>query len=230
MSQTTIEAAAPATPKPMPRIRVSAGYLRLAATCMAVCDIRYYLQGVLIEPRPEGGAFLVATNGHHLIAIIDPDGECSAPTIISPSKATLAACPKANPHSRGKAECYTIKVEGLTALCVTDNDVGLPKHIQPRDTIIEGGKFPDWRRVLPDFATLKPGAPQCVNPIYRNAPLAAIGHGRFLSVEGFQREGDQLAPLVQRLCGMSNVVHVVMPFRGESDVAPWVDAWKGLRP
>jgi hypothetical protein len=228
MSQAEIPSAT-ASPKPMPKIRVGAGYLRLAATCMAVSDIRYYLQGVMIESRPEGGAFLVATNGSHLIAIIDPDGECSEPTIISPNKATLAACPKASPHGRGIEEVRTIEVEGAAALAVTDSN-GVLKHIQPREVIIEGGKFPEWRRVLPQFERLKPGSPQCVNPVLRNAPLAAIGHGRFISVETFQAEGDSYAPLVQRLCGMNNVVHVVMPFRGEADMAPWRAAWEGRLP
>lgn len=219
---------APATPKPMPKIRVSAGYLRLAATCMAVADIRYYLQGVLIEPRPQGGAFLVATNGHHLIAIIDPEGECSAPTIISPTKATLASCPKADPHSRGVAEARTIEVEGETALAISDNN-GLLRHIQPRDVVIEGGYFPQWRRVLPAFEKLKPGQPQCVNPIYRNAPLAAIAHGKFISIDGFQASDDVHAPLVQRLCRMDNVVHIIMPFRGDSAVTQWADLWKAAK-
>ncbi len=56
------------------RCIVSADLFRRAALCAANGGTRYYLNGVHVEPSPEGGALLVATNGHSLVCIRDPDG------------------------------------------------------------------------------------------------------------------------------------------------------------
>lgn len=225
MSQQTIEAAAPAATKTMPRIRVSAAYLRLAATCRATLDIRYYLTGILVEPRKQGGCILVGTDGHHLIAIIDPAGECSESTIIAPNRATIAACPKVNPFHRGEQEVRTIEVEGVTALAVSD-DKGLLVNVQPREAIIEG-KFPDLQRVLPAWDRLQPGSPQQINPIYRNAPLAAISAGKMPGVQSYIEPGRDI--LVQRWSGMDNVVHIVMSQRVHDAHQPWIDLWSTVK-
>lgn len=223
MSQQTI--AAPATPKPMPRISVAASYVRLAATCMAERDIRYYLCGVLIEPRAEGGAYIVATNGHMLIAIIDKGGECSAPTIIAPNKATLAACPKVAPFDRGGRILRTLEVEGETALGVT-NEAGRLAHIQACDTIIEG-KFPDWGRVLPVWDQLKPGSPAQVSHVYRNAPFAAMRCTIMAAAQSYTDPDARM--LVQRMDGLDNVVHIVMSQRHSESADGWVGLWRGVR-
>jgi hypothetical protein len=224
MSQQTIEADTPAEPKPMPRISVKAAYVRLAATCRADHDIRYYLRGILIEPRPEGGAFIVGTNGHMLIAIIDKDAECSASTIISPTKALIAACPKATPW-KNDAILRTIEVEGQTALGVTD-DRGLLKFIQAHDTTIEA-KFPDLKRVLPVWDKLEVGGPEEIEPHYRNAPLAAINAGKHFGVNCYHDPVRSM--LVQRLAGMDNVVHIVMARRLQHERKPWVDLWSAVK-
>ena len=220
MSQQSIEAGAPAATKPMPRISVKAAYVRLAATCRAGHDIRYYLTGIQIEPRKEGGAYIVGTNGHMLIAIIDKDAECSASTIINPSKALIAACPKVNPH-KNEAVLRTIEIEGKACLGVT-NEQGLLTIIQAQETIIEG-KFPDLNRVMPAWDKLEIGGPEEIEPHYRNAPLAAINAGKHFGVNCYHDPARGM--LVQRLAGMDNVVHMVMSRRLQHERKPWIDLW-----
>ena len=61
---------------------------------MAANDIRYYLNGVLVTPRAEGGVYLVATDGHRLMAVIDESGSVDKERIIRFPKSFLAKLPK----------------------------------------------------------------------------------------------------------------------------------------
>lgn len=45
-------------------------------------DVRFYLNGVFIEPNPEGGIVMTATNGVCGMSVVDKDGSCDAPGII----------------------------------------------------------------------------------------------------------------------------------------------------
>jgi len=206
--------------KPMPRISVKAAYVRLAATCRADHDIRYFLTGILIEPRKEGGAYIVGTNGHMLIAIIDKDAECSASTIINPSKALIAACPKVNPH-KNEAVLRTIEIEDKPCLGVTDEH-GQLTFIQAHETIIEG-KFPDLNRVMPDWDKLEIGGPEEIEPHYRNAPLAAINAGKHYGVNCYRDPARGM--LVQRLASMDHVVHIMMSRRMTDSPSKWRQLW-----
>ncbi|MBN8294958.1 hypothetical protein JI664_23505 [Rhodobacter sp. NTK016B] len=46
-------------------------------------DSRYYLQGVFIEPIPEGGAWLVATDGFIMLVARDATAHAPAPALVS---------------------------------------------------------------------------------------------------------------------------------------------------
>ena len=64
-------------------IRVGAPFLAAAALFVSRDVARYYLTGVYIEPAKDGGALLVATDGHRLIALRDPEGVCDKPFICA---------------------------------------------------------------------------------------------------------------------------------------------------
>ncbi|MFH1806867.1 MAG: hypothetical protein ABID63_18455 [Pseudomonadota bacterium] len=53
------------------RITVSAKHFLAAWLFISKEETRYYLNGVLIEPHPDGGVIMAATDGHALIAIRD---------------------------------------------------------------------------------------------------------------------------------------------------------------
>lgn len=53
---------------------VSADLFRRAMMAQSTEETRYYLNGVHIEPCPEGGALLVATDGHRLLVFRDEHG------------------------------------------------------------------------------------------------------------------------------------------------------------
>ncbi|MGU5132845.1 hypothetical protein [Pseudomonas aeruginosa] len=76
--------------------RAKAHYLAAVSLFMAHNDVRYYLNGISIEPASQGGVLLIATNGHHIGVMHDPDGWASSKIIISPSTALVAGMKKRN--------------------------------------------------------------------------------------------------------------------------------------
>jgi len=96
---------------------------------------RYYLNGVCIQPHPDG-AIMAATDGHMLLAAHDAAGQGPtdpAGVIVNLGKEGLKAA------SKGK-------------LLTIDPDTGQARvdglWISPGTTIVDGA-FPDWRRILP---------------------------------------------------------------------------------
>jgi len=205
---------------------IRASYLRLAMTCMARGDIRYYLCAVRIEPREEGGAFIVATDGHCLIAIIDEKGVCDVPVLICPDRVTAAQLPKVGSSRDTDEAKVSIEAYGSSiALKVTDKD-GVPTHLQIRATTVEGN-FPDWRKVVPKFADLKPGFIDPVNPTYPPRVLPALCD-KHPAMQPFQavRGGG----VVYRLEAHRTVLFIVMPRREATDPAPWMKTWEQKPP
>jgi len=113
--------------------------LKAALICSAVKDIRYYLNGVLVEytPRESGGILtFCGTDGHILFAGTAPaefmDGEhAQAFSLIIPSDTVKAAC-------KGKMPIVTLS-------SLPDGRYSLGDALF---TAIDG-RFPDFRRVIP---------------------------------------------------------------------------------
>lgn len=131
--------------------RAKAHYLAAVSLFMAHNDVRYYLNGISIEPASQGGVLLIATNGHHIGVMHDPDGWASNKIIISPSTALVAGMKKRN---AGTAFIYE------RAGVISDSDWPAPddvKQFAPFDpgTLISAqlelvdAKYPDWRRPIP---------------------------------------------------------------------------------
>ena len=153
-------------------IRVNADLFRIAYACASKEETRYFLNGVFVEPHPDGGAMLTALDGRRMVTIYDVDGEASAGAIISVSKEFLGLC------RSGKEIPRQLHVFGPDA---TVKEGGTP--IGFAANCILPGLFPDWRHVVPKF----------------DAKAAA---GPFLSFDGpyleaFSKIGVQLAKVRQ---------------------------------
>lgn len=140
---------------------ISAAALKAVALAKGVHDIRYYLNGVLIEAH-EQGTFLVATDGHRMhamrVLVTYADDSAKLPVgtqIILPDSAI--------------GTLKLTKTEGDTLTVVVDDNwrsgqlnYGLTYRASWQAV---GGKFPDWRRVLPRGATVD-GKGCTINPDY----------------------------------------------------------------
>lgn len=138
-------------------IKFKARIAHAVASIIPENEVRYYLKGIYVEPCQEGGIIAVVTDGHRLVAVRDPNGECSEPAILSMTKETVAAAKK----NRKSGLIEYAKKSGLR---VTD-DAGVVKYIQPDNPVCDG-KFPEWRRVMPASDTLITGLHGTFNPNY----------------------------------------------------------------
>jgi hypothetical protein len=211
-----------------PVISVRASYVRLAATCMARMDIRYYLCGIRVEPRTEGGAFIVGTDGHRLMAIIDSTAICTRPAIVKPDARTLSMLPTVD--GKGDTEEARLSLTSFRdkpALLVTDK-LGLPLHVQVANAEIEGGKFPRWRTVLPVFDKLAPVIADPFSLAYAADMLMGFApRSRMTSVTMLQ--AGKHSGIALHFEGYDNALGIVMPRYQEKGTAKWLKTWGPLR-
>jgi DNA polymerase-3 subunit beta len=143
--------------------RVNPKYFAAMALFMAKQDVRYYLNGISVEPHPDGGAIIVATDGHRLAVIHDPDGWCTQQIIVGEiKKPLLDACKKrARRHYQEEAPAALwIGQHGSVVTRLPAVQSGeKAEHLAPADlfgelclfncrTSIVDGVFPNWRRLL----------------------------------------------------------------------------------
>jgi hypothetical protein len=209
-------------------INIKARLVAAIAQFKASNDIRYYLKGVYVEPHPEGGAIIVATQGHAMGIWHDTSGEVERPIILSVGKALLAACSSGNEFEKRRL------VDKNGRLTVVDNtgaeiyiqgEIG--KKVGAEQYEVEG-KFPDWRRVVPE---IEPGKTQLYNvlqPQYlrlaSEATRIAFGGDKFGNSLTLRQPAVNRAILVQsshRDAG--GFVGVIMPMRDEVDLS--LPAW-----
>lgn len=204
------------------------------ALFMAKQDVRYYLNGISVEPHPDGGAIIAATDGHRLAVIHDPDGWCTSQIIVGDIKKTLLdACKKkARRHYQEEAPAALwIGQHGSVVTRLPTVQAGeKAEHQSPVDlfgelslyackTSIVDGKFPDWRRVInterkgnkEHFPTINAGYLHDVS-LAQDIILGKSNHVRGVSIEPF---GETCSIVVRTLGGElhDRFVALIMPMR-----------------
>lgn len=179
-------------------------------------DIRYYLNGVLVE-KAEKGVYLVASDGHCMAVAHDADGtlEGADQVIISVSKG-LAAAAKSAKSIAGIEQKVLLTGRRVRMAVDFDSTGALESFVQPGNSQVEG-RFPNWRKVAPDFDKLKRGAftgAEGVNAVYL-ARCAKLG-SRKLSALSFWQE-EPCKPVVIQSVGAPEVMVIIAVMRGESD-------------
>ncbi len=139
------------------RITVSAKHFYAAWQFISSEETRYYLNGVYIEPHPDGGALLVATDGHTMAVIRDAnariDGDqgwiCGLPK--HPFDAKLKRRDAGHLHFVGRTAYLTesimagaVSEPGFDPTLITEFHMAIA-FARPID-----GTFPEWRRVIPN--------------------------------------------------------------------------------
>ena len=122
-----------------------------AASLFASKDTcRYYLNGVLIEPDPLGGVFIVATDGHRMVVFRDPEGMTDKPHILPVSKRLFNACK----FSAKAGERELIADGDLIHLYEKQKEDEPDARIDVSIYCEIDGTYPDWRTA---FQTIKVG-------------------------------------------------------------------------
>jgi DNA polymerase-3 subunit beta len=152
------------TPNPETRrITVQAKYFLAAWQFISTHESRHFLRGVHVEPHPDGGALLVATNGHILCAIHDEtakigDGEswiCFAPQSI---RTALNKRDAGHLHFVGNSAYVTTQdwtkrqgATGQSPAILTEHHIAV-SWAPPIDAT-----YPQWRASLPATHTTPTG-------------------------------------------------------------------------
>ena len=158
---------------------------------------RPHLHGVYIEPCPDGGAILTATNGKILISIRDPFALVKGSAIVTLNELMIRACkPKKsdidvteralliNSEGEGRADGIALAEAIVAHVFAADPDLSrdnaMALFAEPSDQIcaaqygelIVNAEFPSWRGVLPRFGDT-PGASGACHDAQLCKPLIA---------------------------------------------------------
>lgn len=212
------------------QIRFNAKYVAVLAEFMGKSDVRYYLNGVFVTPHNENGVLLVATDGHTMVIIYDPEGETNGDHIFPLSKPLIAAAKKRVP-SIGKPEAIEL-IGDAAYVRQFKEDLAYDPAISAMDVHVEhcppiDGKYPDIRRVIPT------GIPTpsliTLDPEYM-ARLSKVGKAL-----GFPCVGASLFTygmnngIAVRLSHLPEALFIIMPMRpGEEIKEPigdWLMSW-----
>jgi len=190
-------------------LQIPRSYLAAVARFAAKDDIRYYLNGVLVEVHANI-AYLVGTDGHTLaVARIARDGENMAGqgSAILPRELVEKIKAKGN---HGLALVLSVGEDGQCTL----NDCGTRTTSGAID-----GKFPDWRRVIPRKVS---GEAQFLQPDFlARCKKAAEDLGSKTGNFALGYNGNSAALVTYDEPG---ILSVIMPMRGSAcEAAPeWV--------
>ncbi|GAB4059277.1 hypothetical protein [Uliginosibacterium sediminicola] len=151
----------------------SAAMARWVSPCMPTNDIRFYLNGIHIEPLKSGGVLITATDGHRLMSAFDKEGVANRAFVVKINRESLRHCSKRESiflTKRNKNLGTKIAVRGNSNLTVI-NGIGEEIFIQPGHCIIDCSSYPKWReegRITnpPNRSDLVPAGEALVNMSY----------------------------------------------------------------
>lgn len=148
-------------------LQVDANLYRAAVICASVEPVRDYICCVRLEPHPDGGVVMIATDGHRMMVIRDHSGQCRKPFSFLLPPAGLLAC---KPSGKLKADPVRIVVQSDGSARVGS------EYVSDKNVLVQGD-YPDWRKVIPVQK-------------WKNEPTSFNAH--YLS--GFAKIGDILNP------------------------------------
>lgn len=165
---------------------------------------RYTLNAVRVEPHPDGGAAIIATDGHTMGIFHDRDGVCDEPVTIA-FRPEIAYLAKAK-----KGTVRLIKVNGDLDI-IQPASKSVPEQVLVRffnAILTNSSQFPNWRQVLPDEEEATHRADFNGKYLARCALGKAQYHSDGISI--FQKDENTQAVI---RTGRDDFVGIVMPMR-----------------
>jgi hypothetical protein len=199
------------------RVKFPARHIVALNSFAARNDIRYYLNGVYFEKATDRpGLYLVATNGHTMLVIYEPEGQMvhDRDGLIMRVPPQMIGAIRANKRQY----CTNLVAKGCR-VSLTD-DFGQEHrdgefYIMPGHPWIDGN-FPQWRRVIPNFDKLRPGSASAVNSQYlanfHNPYRKRVD--RFGAVRLWQEPSTDRwsgAPIAVQMATEPNLLGIIMP-------------------
>jgi len=209
----------------MAKFQFRADQFRAASLIVSKEETRYYLNGVHVEPDPNGGIFMVATDGHKLSCFHDPYGHADRPTILTCDFKSPALKEK-----RGDPTYRRVHVDGTDATlhAIGDATEDYLWTSAPVDRMMFeeiDGAFPDWRRVVPLDVDPSESGVFSFNGNYLKTIIDSVkilSSDRATQLEIFQKTPTD--PAVIRCSSAPGALYVIMPIRAhcESSTPDWL--------
>lgn len=218
--------------------RVNPKYFAAIHLCSANRDVRYYLNAVQIERHPEQGVIIIATNGHIMGVVHDPDGwlrdDLGSLLVGKSSKRLLTAC-QAKRGTDGE-EPKSLWIASKFSVVSSSGDpsegpepFGPLAHLTEKSELVDG-KFPDWRTAMPKERNLIGTCYPWVNGEYletfHKVANTLRGKARYSSGLHLEPSGEKNAVVVrlQDVDLDERFVGVIMSMRGNA-VESLLPAW-----
>lgn len=188
------------------KITIQQKDLRAVSYAMAKDDIRYYLNGVLVESNG-AETRLVATDGHRLHAVIaEGDGPVVAPVAFIIPADMVKKCLAAKGPRADKAPAI-----------IVDYDAGkIAAKLPDGSEIVQfaiDGRFPDYQRIIPRCDAEPEIA--IFNPAY--VADAVKGYSDFMEIKGKTPPSIGVRPngASPGVLSANGFTAIIMPLRGE---------------
>lgn len=194
-----------------PQIQVAASLFRAASEFQSKEEVRYYINGVYVQPHPDGGAVMVGTDGHRMLVAHDKEGVCTKPAIVQLEAAAYQPLGK-DPELK---------------LCVGADGIATCGHYRSVKNTFIDGTFPDWARVVKPVVELAKkrfhGKPQFEPASFNAKYISGIRKvTKALGEEGVAVRIVTFAsaePALLLIPSRSDVFGVLMPMLAECDPA-----------
>jgi hypothetical protein len=187
--------------------RVSAAAIKLVFPFAATQDIRYYLNGVNIRPLEDDTVMVVASDGHRIIVVRDPNGYAEREMIVRVDKDALK-------HAANAKHTFDVMSNGMAMF---SGEVAQPLFIQPGNSLIDGN-FPRVERIINTIG-YREGIHGPVNPSYlSDALVIAKSFGN--SIRFFTRDADSPLNFVLGGLGDLECFGGIMKLKDNFDVLP----------
>lgn len=185
----------------------NAALFATAAIAAATDTTAGVLRGVYIEPHPDGGVTITATNRAALVSIYDASGRTSKPALILPHAVPLAPIKRAErgyarrvvPLSSSRRSRWRLEIDhkGQHSTFIEISPDGRREPLQVQHGVIMPNAYADWRRVLPQ-----------PSPLYPEHKLAAVRAQAAILEQGVKRHLAPAADSGEIVCAPGNAPDV----------------------
>lgn len=202
--------------------------LLMAATFKAERDVRYYLGGIFVQRAKIGGVMIVGCDGHAMCVYHDEGGviEGADSVIIRIDKATMQAARRnMRPSTSYPVQMMAVYQHRRLSISSGLDMQRMERHVQPGVSLIEA-KYPDWTKLVPDFAKLREAGPRMLNMINTVLLAKVIEASRLGSPKKLKMIHNRPVRLWQQAEGsiiyaqlplQPEACIIMMPIRGDDD-------------
>lgn len=185
-------------------------------------DIRYYLNGIHVQPHPTApGVVVMATDGHRAAMFYDPDGKASRAATLTVSRDLVTACKKRPAAARVLGNRRVVLEAGRLVLKEVGHAHETELFIQAGQAEINDAKYPNIWGGLPKAEELTPGLIGAMNSQYA-ADLGVVakilperGNKYFNALDHYTKGTDGYGVILTRFHFNDNFIVITMPMRAD---------------